>query len=494
MRPEDLFNAVTDIRDDQIEFAKPARSRRRYLVPMAACLALALIALPFLSSRSPVVQPLYTGSAQLARAEYPGSSRAETAAETVEGPYAHDEAAGGKSSSCGYDDSGLWEKIEQGRREYFNRRDEYSRRLGGFWAESAETFLTADNEENLIFSPVSLYTVLGMSAELCEGGPQEEILDLLGSPDITDLRDSARRIWCASFARDDSTCLLANSLWLSSTVDYKQPVLDILAENYFADSFRGDMGSEEYDLMHLDWLKEKTEGYLDGRLPELETDTLMYLDSTIYYKARWYHEFSPSGNEEGTFHAAYMDQPCTFMNQSGQGEYYKGENFTATAKYMYGSQELLFVLPEEGTSPNELLADPEYKRFISAYLEDPAGWENKGYSTINLSVPKFDITSDMDMAPGLREMGVSGIFEGGSGSFAPIADQDFSFTGVKHACRVSLDEEGCEAASVMIAPASGASAPPEEELDFRLDRPFLFMVIGNESLPIYMGVVNQITE
>ena len=88
MRPEDLFNAVTDIRDDQIEFAKPARSRRRYLVPMAACLALALIALPFLSSPSPVVQPLYTGSAQLARAEYPGSSRAETAAETVEGPYA----------------------------------------------------------------------------------------------------------------------------------------------------------------------------------------------------------------------------------------------------------------------------------------------------------------------------------------------------------------------------------------------------------------------
>ena len=29
MRPEDIFDAVTDIRDDQIEFAKPRRSRRR---------------------------------------------------------------------------------------------------------------------------------------------------------------------------------------------------------------------------------------------------------------------------------------------------------------------------------------------------------------------------------------------------------------------------------------------------------------------------------
>ena len=69
----------------------------------------------------------------------------------------------------------------------------------------------------------------------------------------------------------------------------------------------------------------------------------------------------------------------------------------------------------------------------------------------------------------------------GYGSFSPITDRDFAFTSVTHTCRVSIDEEGCEAASVMIAPVSGASAPPEEELDFRLDRPFLFMVIWGSS-------------
>lgn len=519
MRPEDIFDAVTDIRDDQIEFAKPRRSRRRYLVPIAACLVLALIALPFLSSRSPRVRPLYTGSAQLAKARYPGSPKdAEKShdmpsssglpngspapavmyeGDETDGPYAEDSDGSGYGDTVsGSEDSSLWENIERGQEEYWKNREEYSQRLNGFWTGSAETFLTADNEENLIFSPISLYTVLGMSAELCEGEPQKEILDLLGSPGITDLRDSARRIWCESFTQGESTCLLANSLWLSNTVDYKQPVLDTLAENYFADSFRGDMGSEEYDLMHLDWLGEKTNGYLDGKLPGLESepDTLMYLDSTIYFKARWYHEFDPSQNENGTFHSRYMDQPCTFMRETSWGGYYWGEHFSAIGKGLSGGHFMLFVLPDEGYTTNDLLADPEYKSFLGSSMSVEGRWEKSSYVKINSSIPKFDVTSDMDMAPGLREMGISGIFEGGTGSFAPITDRDFFFTGVKHACRVAIDEEGCEAAAVTVMPAAGSSGPPEDEVDFVLDRPFLFTITNWGGLPIYMGVVNQITE
>lgn len=479
MRPEDIFNAVTDIRDDQIEPAKPHRSHRRYLVPIAACLALVLIAAPFLRWRdmsatsSSDARPLYTGAAQLAKAVYPDPD--------PDGPHA---AEAGEDRQA---------EIDAAREEYFENSEIYSQRLGDLCTRSAGTFLTANNQENLIFSPISLYTVLGMSAELCEGGPREEILDLLGSSGIEDLRTGARRIWCASFSAEPSTCLLANSLWLSNSVDYKQPALDTLAENYFADSFRGDMGSPEYDRMHLEWLSEKTNGYLDGRLPDLESDpyTLMYLDSTLYYKARWLDEFSPAGNTEGDFHSVYMDQPCTFMNQSYDGDYYTGENFTAAAKYMYGGQQMLFILPREGVGTNELLADEEYQRFIETYLRDPGEWEDTGFATINLSVPKFDLTSNMEMARGLRELGVNGIFERGNGSFSPITDRDFAFTSVIHTCRVSIDEEGCEGASVMIATADGGALPPTEEIDLTLDRPFLFSIISGGGLPIYMGAVNR---
>ena len=33
--------------------------------------------------------------------------------------------------------------------------------------------------------------------------------------------------------------------------------------------------------------------------------------------------------------------------------------------------------------------------------------------------------------------------------------------------------------------------PPDEEIDFTLDRPFLFVVTGAGNLPLFVGIVNQ---
>ena len=38
---------------------------------------------------------------------------------------------------------------------------------------------------------------------------------------------------------------------------------------------------------------------------------------------------------------------------------------------------------------------------------------------------------------------------------------------------------------------AGASRPPEEEVYFTLDRPFLFCVTGAQNLPLFVGIVNQ---
>ena len=33
--------------------------------------------------------------------------------------------------------------------------------------------------------------------------------------------------------------------------------------------------------------------------------------------------------------------------------------------------------------------------------------------------------------------------------------------------------------------------PPDEEIDFILDKPFLFAITGYDGLPLFVGVVNQ---
>ena len=43
--------------------------------------------------------------------------------------------------------------------------------------------------------------------------------------------------------------------------------------------------------------------------------------------------------------------------------------------------------------------------------------------------------------------------------------------------------------TVMVA--AGGAAPPAEEMDFVLDRPFLFAITGSDGLPLFVGAVNR---
>ena len=53
------------------------------------------------------------------------------------------------------------------------------------------------------------------------------------------------------------------------------------------------------------------------------------------------------------------------------------------------------------------------------------------------------------------------------------------------------DENGVKAAAYIEFPSAGAAQPPEEIIDFVLDRPFVF-VISKGNLPLFTGVVNNI--
>mgnify|MGYP000094926604 FL=1 len=62
--------------------------------------------------------------------------------------------------------------------------------------------------------------------------------------------------------------------------------MDSLAKNYYASSFRGEMGSEEFNQALRDWINEQTGGLLEAQADGLSMDpeTVMALASTIYYR------------------------------------------------------------------------------------------------------------------------------------------------------------------------------------------------------------------
>jgi serine protease inhibitor len=166
--------------------------------------------------------------------------------------------------------------------------------------------------------------------------------------------------------------------------------------------------------------------------------------------------------------------------------YYWGDTFSAVALSLKNGSNMWFVLPDEGMTVAEVMADGQYMQMIL----NPK-WENQKYMKVNLSVPKFDVSGTMNLQKGLENLGVTDVFSELNADFSGITSQvPVYLTAANQSVRVQIDEEGVKAAAYIEFPGAMSPAPPDEIIDFILDRPFLF-VIEQESIPLFAGCVNQ---
>lgn len=368
--------------------------------------------------------------------------------------------------------------------------------LEPFFAASIRQFLTEDPSgekgPNRIYSPVNVYLALGMLAETTDGDSRQQILTLLGSDSIEDVRQKAELVWKANYSQDGAvTSVLANSIWLDERVTFREDVLEKLAEHYYASSYWGQMGSLELDERLKSWLNEQTGDLLKEQASgvHMSDDTLMALASAIYFRAKWSEEFSPSNTREEIFHGKNGDLSCEFMHQGGTKTYYWGEKFGAVNKSLQESGGMWLILPDEGVTPEEVLGDDEVMELLLSGKE----WENQKFLVVNLAMPKFDVVSNIDLREGLKSLGVTDVFDSGSSDFSPLTGETEGIfvSQASHAARVMVDEEGCIAAAYTVMAAAGAAMPPQEEMDFVLDRPFVFVITGDSGMPLFAGIVGE---
>ena len=381
-----------------------------------------------------------------------------------------------------------WQKSQ---RQQYNQPAGYADSLTDFFYASMTQFL--QGEGNPTYSPLNVYMAMAMLAETTDGNSRQQILDLFGVDTIEELREQASHVWNAHYSADgETTLLLANSLWLDDGYAFKKQTAQLLADRYYASSFHGDLGTEKLDKQLQAWLNANTGDLLKDQAKNVEMDpqTVFALASTVYFTAGWDAKFSEGNTKDAVFHATNGDITTPFMNKTmSQHTYYWGENFGAISLELTGSNRMWLILPDEGYTTADILASEDYLRMTL----DPGSWENKGAYKIHLSLPKFDVVNQMDLIEGMKAMGVTDIFDYTVSDFTPMTDTPMLYVNqINHAARVSIDEEGCVAAAFTVIVAPGAGIPPEcEELDFVLDRPFLFVVSSRDDLPLFAGLVNE---
>lgn len=358
-----------------------------------------------------------------------------------------------------------------------------------FYQASIATTLSGLDGENGAYSPLNLALGLSVLAELTTGDAQQQILASMNVPDLATLRVRANTLWKASYYDRDNQTLLANSLWLDKSVDFNPEVMDTLAQNYYTSSYRANLGSSQANRLISQWLNQQTKNMLNANI-ELPEDTVLALYSTVYFRAKWSKEFSAGHNTHDIFHSPSGDRTVTFMNKKRTtGTYYWAEDFGAIALWLKDGSRMWLFLPDEDKTVEDILASGDYLDMINHETE------NQKEVFINLSLPKFDIRQSSNLQEGLESMGITAVFDRHANAFERSVyshklGTDVWLTAANQATRVAIDEEGVTAASYIEFPGAGAAAPPDDEIDFILDRPFFF-VIARQTLPLFAGVVNE---
>ncbi len=344
--------------------------------------------------------------------------------------------------------------------------------------------------ENVIYSPMNLWFALSLLAEVTDGDTKEQILSVLGT-DADKLCDTVNDMWRKDYIDDGIVkSLLANSIWLRNDSAYVQDTVDRLAEKYYASSFSGEMGSNEYNNMLHKWLNENTGNLLQDAAEGVNfyKDTVLALASTIYFKAPWENEFIEYATEDKIFHGAAGDVTVPFMNKTEESGVYVGKDYVAFQKY-FGANggSMWFILPNEGVTPEEVVKSGNYEKLLFNNQKP----EYKRGNVI-LSVPKFDVDFDGDVVEVFKKMGITNACEGGLADFSPIMGEGTNtyLDEAIHAARVKIDEEGVEAAAFTVMMMKNTAIFMGEDIEFTLDRPFLFVVTNSDNVPTFMGTVN----
>lgn len=364
--------------------------------------------------------------------------------------------------------------------------------LNRFAEASTLLVLSGYEGKSAVYSPLSLWSALALLAQCTAGDSRTQILEAMETDGIEELPTQVARVWKEFYTNNgNDSLLLANSIWLNSGMDgeYVQETLDVLTEQYYAGAFSIPMGSSGADKAVADWVSEQTSGLLGGDGPVIQTfaDTVMLLVSSLYYRAGWVTEFWSGLTKTDVFtNASGTESKIDFMHQEDSGNFLRREGYqAATLPLRLG--EMVFILPDEGAAPETLLQNGELLSGLDFSGSDAV------YGTIQWSVPKFDVDSDLDLMDALDALGIKDAQDPDKADFSSFTTLDACLTRAKQMARVKVDEEGVEAAAVTVIAEDGCVMPllPEEICVMDLNRPFLF-VIRMSGVPLFVGVVNQV--
>ena len=355
---------------------------------------------------------------------------------------------------------------------------------------------------NLVVSPYSVATALGMTVNGARGRTAEQMLTVLGGLSVADLDAGLALLDRALVSRSrvhqlpdgkqaEVVAAVANSVWGQRGVTWEPDFLDALARWFGAGMRLVDYGNTEAARQAINgWVKDRTR----SRIPQLlapgvlDADTRLVLVNALYLKAPWLTPFEPQVTVDGPFRTdsgATVTAPL--MSGPVEGALTARDPAWTAVTMPYVGRELAMtvVLPEQpdAAAHRTLIAQGLIGRVLSSVAPGAAA----------VTMPRFTIRAQAELSTVLAALGMPAAFAAEADFSGMTRQAKLAISAVVHEAFVAVDEAGTEAAAATAVVMREVSAPLDP-VQLRLDRPFLFVIheVATRT-PLFVGRVGDPT-
>ncbi|XP_070797617.1 alpha-1-antitrypsin-like [Pituophis catenifer annectens] len=346
------------------------------------------------------------------------------------------------------------------------------------------------HEENIVFSPCSIFTLLSVLLLGTKSKTHAEILNGLDF-NLTYIQEDEihhgvhELLHLLNQSENDYKIDIGQGLFLKEDIQPLQTFIDKIKKFYDAEIQATKFQEpREAEKQINDYIKEKTHGKIAELVKDLDPDTAFVLTNYVFFKGNWKTPFEPEFTREEDF---FVDHNTTvkvqMMHRTGWFKYYFDRQLSCTVvKLDYnGTATTFFVLP-----------DPKKEKELdeSLSIDTLKKWAKNAYrGTARVSIPRFSISATYSLKEPLSQIGITEIFTDHA-NLTGVTGHPLKLSKVTHKAVVTVDETGAEAAGATAAEAIPMSLPP----DYRFNHPFLFFIFdGKANVTLFVAKIKNPT-
>lgn len=393
-------------------------------------------------------------------------------------------ASCGGSSMLNAQTVNLSEDFKSNLEQYVYYDNQFVIAQNAFALEVFDEINSQNTEKNIVFSPISISTVLGMLAGGADGATLSEIENLLSD----DAEAAGNNIY-TFFNGLPTTSKISNinSMWVKNDDAFKvnDSFLQYNANFYNADVFKSPFDKTTVNAINS-WVKKATDGEIKDMVSEIDNESCMFLINALTFDAEWNTPYAKERISDGSFTTPDKTVSVKMMT-SNESDYIKTSNAEGFIKYYKkGDYAFVALLPDKSLNVNEYISSLKNSSFDaiikSAREED-----------VIATMPKFDNKFSITLNDTLKNLGVSSAFDVTKSDFSKLgtyAGKKIYLSSVQQKAYISVNEKGTKAGAVTMANIAGKSSLPRETYYVTLDRPFVYAIVDTKTnIPLFIGKV-----